>query len=67
MRTLGMSLGMAQRATASGARLFEILDREPRIAARAGRPPLPAGHRAASSCAASTLATRARRARRCTT
>ena len=39
MRTLGMALGMAQRATASGARLFEILDREPRIvvAARARR------------------------------
>ena len=31
MRMLGIALGMAQRATASGARLFEILDREPRI------------------------------------
>ena len=30
MRMLGMSLGMAQRAVASGNRLFEILDREPR-------------------------------------
>src|SRR5215213_8714458 len=29
MRQLGLALGMAQRATASGARLFEILDREP--------------------------------------
>src|SRR5215213_6300110 len=28
MRQLGLALGMAQRATASGARLFEILDRE---------------------------------------
>ena len=28
MRTLGMALGMAQRATASGARMFEILDRD---------------------------------------
>ncbi len=37
MRMLGMSLGMAQRAVASGNRLFEILDREPRIAERAGR------------------------------
>ena len=44
MRTLGMSLGMAQRATASGARLFEILDRAPRIAApRRMLRPLPAG------------------------
>jgi ABC-type multidrug transport system fused ATPase/permease subunit len=31
MRMLGIALGLAQRATASGARLFEILDREPRI------------------------------------
>ena len=31
MRMLGVALGMAQRATASGARLFEILDREPEI------------------------------------
>jgi ATP-binding cassette subfamily B protein len=43
MRWLGMSLGMAQRATASGARVFEILDREPRIAAPPGAPQLPAG------------------------
>ena len=34
---LGIALGMAQRATASGARLFEILDREPRLVAPAGR------------------------------
>jgi ATP-binding cassette subfamily B protein len=44
MRTLGISLGLAQRATASGARLFEILDREPRITSRPGAPPLPAGN-----------------------
>ncbi|HEX6388385.1 MAG TPA: ABC transporter ATP-binding protein [Solirubrobacteraceae bacterium] len=31
MRTLGMALGMSQRATASGTRIFEVLDREPRI------------------------------------
>ena len=42
MRMLGIALGMAQRATASGARLFEILDREPRIVVPA-RAPLPAG------------------------
>ena len=43
MRTLGMALGMAQRATASGARVFEILDREPRLESRPGAPPLPDG------------------------
>jgi ABC-type multidrug transport system fused ATPase/permease subunit len=43
MRTLGISLGMAQRATASGARLFEILDREPRIVSPPGAAPLPPG------------------------
>jgi ATP-binding cassette subfamily B protein len=41
MRMLGVSLGMAQRATASGQRLFEILDREPRIVS--GAAPLPEG------------------------
>jgi ATP-binding cassette subfamily B protein len=41
MRMLGIALGMAQRATASGARLLEILDREPRIVS--GAAPLPAG------------------------
>ena len=38
MRMLGISLGMAQRAIASGNRLFEILDREPRIESPAGAP-----------------------------
>ncbi len=42
-RMLGMALGMAQRAIASGNRLFEILDREPQIESPAGAPPLPAG------------------------
>jgi len=42
MRMLGVALGMAQRATASGARLLEILDREPEIVSV--RSPLPAGH-----------------------
>jgi ATP-binding cassette subfamily B protein len=41
MRMLGIALGMAQRATASGGRLFEILDREPRIVS--GSAPMPAG------------------------
>jgi ATP-binding cassette subfamily B protein len=43
MRTLGVSLGMAQRAVASGARVFEILDREPRLTAPRGAPDLPPG------------------------
>jgi ATP-binding cassette subfamily B protein len=43
MRTLGMAMGMAQRAIASGNRLFEILDREPQIEGPPGAPPLPAG------------------------
>jgi ATP-binding cassette subfamily B protein len=43
MRSLGISLGLAQRATASGARLFQILDREPQLTAPAGAPPLPEG------------------------
>ena len=43
MRSLGIVLGLAQRATASGARLFEILDREPGLVAPPGAPPLPEG------------------------
>ena len=43
MRQLGLALGMAQRATASGARLFEILDREPELRSPPGAPPLPDG------------------------
>jgi ABC-type multidrug transport system fused ATPase/permease subunit len=40
MRMLGMAMGMAQRAIASGNRLFEILDREPRIEGPPGAPSL---------------------------
>jgi ATP-binding cassette subfamily B protein len=43
MRSLGVTLGLAQRATASGARIFQILDREPRIVEPPGAPPLPPG------------------------
>jgi ABC-type multidrug transport system fused ATPase/permease subunit len=43
MRMLGIALGMAQRAVASGARVFEILDREPRLVSAPGAPPLPPG------------------------
>ncbi|MFT4049758.1 MAG: ABC transporter ATP-binding protein [Solirubrobacterales bacterium] len=43
MRMLGNSLGSAQRATAAGARIFEILDRAPRIEASPTARALPAG------------------------
>ena len=43
MRMLGIAMGMAQRAIASGNRLFEVLDREPRIESPPGAPPLPEG------------------------
>jgi ABC-type multidrug transport system fused ATPase/permease subunit len=43
MRMLGIALGMAQRAVASGARVFEVLDREPGMPVPDGAPPLPEG------------------------
>ena len=62
MRSLGIALGFAQRATASGVRLFELLDRAPRL-------PRPTWRRrcrpatGASSCATSRSPTRT--GRRC--
>jgi ABC-type multidrug transport system fused ATPase/permease subunit len=43
MRSLGVTLNLAQRATASGARIFQLLDREPHLSEPPGAPPLPAG------------------------
>jgi ABC-type multidrug transport system fused ATPase/permease subunit len=43
MRTLGYMLGAAQRSTASGARIFQILDRQPEIVSPPNAPPLPEG------------------------
>jgi ABC-type multidrug transport system fused ATPase/permease subunit len=43
MRTLGYMLGSAQRATASGARIFQVLDRAPRMTSPEDAPPLPEG------------------------
>ena len=43
MRMLGIALGMAQRAVASGERVFELLDRAPRLTAPPDAPPLPEG------------------------
>ena len=65
MRMLGVALGLAQRATASGARLFEILDREPRIVG-GDAPPLPAGPRARRA-ARRDVRLRRRARRRCAT
>jgi ABC-type multidrug transport system fused ATPase/permease subunit len=44
MRSLGVTLGLAQRATASGARIFEVLDREPHMTERPNAPALPPGN-----------------------
>jgi ATP-binding cassette subfamily B protein len=43
MRSLGVTLGLAQRATASGARIFQLLDRAPRLTSPPDAPPLPPG------------------------
>jgi ABC-type multidrug transport system fused ATPase/permease subunit len=43
LRMLGMWIGQAQRATASGERIFEILDEEVEIGDRPDAPDLPAG------------------------
>jgi ATP-binding cassette subfamily B protein len=43
MRTLGYMLSAAQRATASGARIFQVLDRAPRMTVPEDAPPLPTG------------------------
>ncbi len=43
MRTLGYMLSAAQRATASGARIFQILDRAPAMTVPPGAPGLPPG------------------------
>jgi ATP-binding cassette subfamily B protein len=43
LRGLGVAMGMAQRAVASGNRMFEIIDREPTIQSPAKPVELPAG------------------------
>jgi ATP-binding cassette subfamily B protein len=43
VRMLGIALGMAQRAVASGARVFEVLDREPQMTVPEGAGDLPPG------------------------
>jgi len=44
-RVFGMLVGQAQRATASGRRIFEVLDTQPEIAEAADARPLPAAGR----------------------
>jgi ATP-binding cassette subfamily B protein len=48
MRSLGVTLGLAQRATASGVRVFALLDRAPEMTDAPGARPLPAGSGAVS-------------------
>jgi ABC-type multidrug transport system fused ATPase/permease subunit len=43
MRSLGVTLNLAQRATASGSRIFQLLDREPHLTDAPHAPSLPAG------------------------
>jgi ATP-binding cassette subfamily B protein len=43
MRSLGVTLGLAQRATASGARVFQLLDRDPQMRDADDAEPLPPG------------------------
>jgi ABC-type multidrug transport system fused ATPase/permease subunit len=43
LRSLGMWIGQAQRATASGERIFQVMDEPEEIANRPGAIPLPAG------------------------
>ena len=43
VRMLGVALGMAQRAVASGARVFEVLDRSAAMRSLPGAPGLPSG------------------------
>ncbi len=50
MRTLGVTLGLAQRATASGARIFELLERGPQLREIASPRPLPPGRGALELC-----------------
>ena len=62
LRMLGVAMGMAQRAIASGNRLFEILDREPQIESAARRPAAAGRRRQRRSCATSACATSSRAA-----
>ena len=64
MRSLGVTLGLAQRATASGARIFQVLDREPRIVAAARRAAAAARQRPRRAARRDAALRRGRRLRR---
>ena len=64
MRSLGVTLGLAQRATASGARIFQVLDREPRIVEAPGALPLPPGNGHVAAARRDAALRRNRRLRR---
>ena len=52
MRSLGVTLNLAQRATASGARIFQLLDREPQLTDAPHAPR--AARRATGTCSCAT-------------
>ena len=52
MRSLGVTLNLAQRATASGARIFQLLDREPHLTDAPDTPD--AARRATATCSCAT-------------
>ena len=65
LRSLGMWIGQAQRATASGERIFQVMDEPEEIADRPGAVELPAGRRA--TCASRTCASSTSPGGRCST
>ena len=67
MRTLGYMLGAAQRSTASGARIFQVLDREPADRVPARRPAAAAGRRPRHAARRRDSRSRAPPTRRCAT
>ena len=67
MRMLGIALGMAQRAAASGARLFEMLDRAPRARRAAGRAAAARGRGPRGAARRDASPTTAPASRRCAT
>ena len=67
MQTLGISLTMAQRATASGTRIFQILDRHPLLRSPADAQDAAGGVAGRSASSTSRFATTARGPTRCAT
>ena len=57
LRSLGMWIGQAQRATASGERIFQVMDEPEEVADRPGAIELPPGRRRRSGSRASPSST----------